>query len=245
MHEEAKHFLEYCINHMEINDYVTTLNVLDCGAGDINGNNRYLFKNTDKVTFNYIGVDIQQNTNVDIIAKIHELEYTEYFDIIISSECFEHDMYYEKSIKNIMKMLKTFGLFIFTCASYGRPEHGTYKTSPQDSLTTTINNDEWGNYYKNLIHMDFYEIEEFNNMISFNFFYNKKSKDLYFYGTKDFDDESHIIYNQNIYISNTHDMDYGYNDKNIMQLIPSLTYILESISGESYPLIKLCQGVLY
>ena len=33
-------------------------------------------------------------------------------------------------------MLKKDGLFFFTCASTGRPEHGTRRTSPQDSYGT-------------------------------------------------------------------------------------------------------------
>ena len=63
--------------------------VVDIGSLDINGNNRYLFEN-----YEYIGVDVGHAPNVDIISKGHEFKSDKLFDIVISSECFEHDMYY-------------------------------------------------------------------------------------------------------------------------------------------------------
>lgn len=153
--------------------------VLDIGSLDINGNNRYLFTNNT-----YIGVDVGFGPNVDVVCKGHEFASDELFDIVISSECFEHDMYYEDTIKNCIKLTKPNGLFTFTCASTGRAEHGTRRTKPQDA--PLLNNiDEWGDYYKNLTEDDiknifnpdelFHEYEFINNPIDF---------DLYFWGIK-------------------------------------------------------------
>lgn len=66
------------------------VNVLDVGSLDINGNNQYLFTNA-----NYLGLDIGPGPNVDIIKPVHifayQLQYHEYFDVIISTEMLEHD----------------------------------------------------------------------------------------------------------------------------------------------------------
>lgn len=157
--------------------------VLDCGSLDINGNNRYLFNQCE-----YLGIDVGKGKNVDIVVPIHEFSYpNESFDTIISTECFEHDMYYEKSLQNICRLLKSGGLFLFTCATTGRPEHGTLRTTPENSpLTSNIS--EWSNYYKNLEEKDIrraINVEEI--FLSFEFSLKKSVKDpddLYFWGIK-------------------------------------------------------------
>jgi SAM-dependent methyltransferase len=146
-HKEQK---DYCVSIMrKYPSHFQEKNVLDCGSLDINGNNRYLFTNC-----NYLGIDIGQGKNVDIATPIHEFNYPdESFDTIISTECFEHDMHYEKSLKNICRLLKSGGLFIFTCATINRPEHGTLRSEIISSpLTSAIS--EWSNYYKNLTEND-------------------------------------------------------------------------------------------
>ena len=47
-------------------------------------------------------------------------------------------------------MLKPGGLFTFTCASTGRPEHGTRRTSSSVSYGTVANIEDMQDYYKNL-----------------------------------------------------------------------------------------------
>ena len=96
---------------------------MDIGSLDINGNTRFLFED-----FEYTGVDIGEGPNVDVVSKGHEFK-SERFDIVISTECFEHDMYYKETLKNCVKLCKAGGMFIFTCASTGRAEHGTARTS--------------------------------------------------------------------------------------------------------------------
>jgi hypothetical protein len=153
--------------------------VLDIGSLDINGNNRYLFNN-----YKYIGVDVGPGKNVDVISKGHEYNSDELYDIVISTECFEHDMYYVETIKNCIRLTKPNGLFTFTCASTGRAEHGTKRTKPQDA-PLILELGEWGDYYKNLTEQDIREIFNPEELFSeFYFEYNPNAFDLYFWGIK-------------------------------------------------------------
>ena len=154
--------------------------VLDVGSLDINGNNLYLFDEC-----HYWGIDLSVGKNVDLAVKGHELALPdESIDVIISTECFEHDPFYALTIQNIIRMLKPGGLFLFTCATTGRPEHGTQKTTPQDAPFVQSLGD-WADYYKNLEEKD---IRDFLNVEStfesFEFSIEQESHDLYFWGVK-------------------------------------------------------------
>ena len=88
--------------------YFTGKKVLDIGSLDINGNNRFFIDSC-----NYIGLDVGDGPNVDVVQVAHLYDAPdEVFDLIISTEVFEHDMFYEKSIQNIIRMLKPGGYFI-------------------------------------------------------------------------------------------------------------------------------------
>lgn len=154
--------------------------VLDCGSLDINGNNRFMFPN-----FEYIGIDVAEGKNVDIICPIHEYdEKDESFDAIVSTECFEHDMFYEKSLQNIVRLLKSGGIFVFTCATTGRPVHGTATTNPHLS---PLLQGEWANYYKNITADDVRKAIDVENIFSeYEFIVSHEARmdDLYFYGIK-------------------------------------------------------------
>jgi hypothetical protein len=80
------------------------------------------------------------------------------------------------------RMVKPNGLVVMTCATTGRPEHGTSRTTPNDSpLTTNIGWD----YYKNLTEEDFRNKLDIDNMFStYKFEVESANKDLYFYGFK-------------------------------------------------------------
>ena len=120
--------------------------VLDIGSLDLNGSNRFLFEDC-----NYIGIDVGEGKNVDVASPGNTYDGPDnYFDIIISTEVFEHDMYYKDTIKNSMRMLKPGGMFLFTCAANGRPEHGTRRTSVWDAPLLGEVSEEWSDYYKNL-----------------------------------------------------------------------------------------------
>ena len=127
-------------------------------------------------------VDIGEGPNVDVVSKGHEFKSEKRFDIVISTECFEHDMYYKETLKNCVKLCKAGGMFIFTCASTGRAEHGTARTSVGDA---PLLKGEWSNYYKNLTEQDIRDVLNIEGIFSdFQFYYESNHKDLYFWGIK-------------------------------------------------------------
>lgn len=179
MHIQAKQFTQFIKKIFP--DYFVNKIVLDVGSGDINGNNRHLFDNCE-----YNGNDVIQAENVTIVSKTKDLPFDDnYFDTIVSTECFEHDPEYSSSINKIYKMLKPNGLFFFTCASTGRAEHGTSRTSPDQSYGTIGNLQDMCDYYKNLTEIDLNNVLELNKLFSvWDTYYNRQSKDLYFVGIK-------------------------------------------------------------
>ena len=179
MHDQAKDFTIFV--KQILSDYFINKRVLDIGSGDINGNNRFLFENCD-----YDGNDVIQANNVTIVSKTKDLPFTDNtFDTIISTECFEHDPEYKESFIKIYNILKPDGLFCFTCASTGRGEHGTKRTTPQDSYGTIGNLADMSDYYKNLTEIDLDEVLKLNELFSvWDTYYNSNSKDLYFVGIK-------------------------------------------------------------
>lgn len=155
--------------------YFANAIVLDIGSGDVNGNNKLFFKDSF-----IVGVDVALGPNVDIIDGAQNLKFRDsFFDTIISTECWEHNPQWAESMKNAIRMLKHNGLFLFTCATTGRPEHGTSASKPYQSFATRIGID----YYKNLTEEDIRKainIEENFEMFEF----STKAQDLYFWGIK-------------------------------------------------------------
>jgi SAM-dependent methyltransferase len=180
MHEEARRFTLFVKNVFPLS-FVGNKRVLDVGSGDINGNNRFLFENCE-----YHGNDVIAAPNVTIVSKTKDLPFSrESFDTIISTECFEHDPEYRESFAKIYELLKPGGLFAFTCASTGRPEHGTRQTTAGDSYGSIGQLADMQDYYKNLTIEDIAAIHPLDDVfITWDSYYNNVSKDLYFLGVK-------------------------------------------------------------
>jgi SAM-dependent methyltransferase len=179
MHVQAREFTIF-VKSILIEFFVNKC-VLDVGSGDINGNNRFLFENCE-----YVGNDVIQAPNVTIVSKTKDLPFCDgFFDTVVSSECFEHDPEYKESLLKIYELLKPDGLFFFTCASTGRAEHGTKRTTPHDSYGTIGNLTDMSDYYKNLSEFDLNDVLNLNTLFSgWNTYYNSQSHDLYFVGIK-------------------------------------------------------------
>jgi SAM-dependent methyltransferase len=179
MHRQARHFLEFIKKYFP--EFLQNKVVLDVGSGDINGNNQWIFSNCQ-----YIGNDVFSAPNVSIVSKTSELPFeNDTFDSIVSSECFEHDPEYIKSFQKILAMLKPGGLFFFTCATIGRGEHGTIRTTPKDSYGTIGKVEGWTNYYKNVSLEDLDRAVNLNeNFSQWKAYYNPPSGDIYFWGIK-------------------------------------------------------------
>jgi hypothetical protein len=156
-------------------EYFNDVSVIEIGSLNINGTIRD-FYNSNK----YIGIDLQAGPGVDMILEGQNVKLPDNsFDVAASAECFEHNPFWKETFLNMYRMASKF--VIITCASDGRGEHGTTRTSPQDSPFTL----EW-DYYKNLNEQDFKN--EFNLDLMFSeyeFSYNANSCDLYFWGVKD------------------------------------------------------------
>jgi SAM-dependent methyltransferase len=203
MHPEAVDFLLFV--KKIFNEFFIEKMVLDVGSGDINGNNKFLFENCE-----YNGNDVIQAPNVTIVSKTKDLPFSDNtFDTIISTECFEHDPEYKESFVKIYNMLKPGGLFCFTCASTGRPEHGTRRTTPNDSYGTIGNLEDMSDYYKNLTEIDLNDVLSLHSMFSvWDTYYNYSSCDLYFVGIKKGDCTLNTLekYVNNCIINTTHNI---------------------------------------
>lgn len=148
--------------------------VLEVGSLNINGTVRIFFDDCD-----YLGIDLGPGKDVDLVTPAHGLESpNNVFDTVISCECFEHDQFWRQSFQRMYDVLKPQGLFIFSCATTGRPEHGTTRTSPADAPFTN-------DYYRNLTAYDFASAFDLKNMFSEHEFSTCDfPADLYFYGVK-------------------------------------------------------------
>lgn len=132
MHKEQTSYVK-----KQLTKYKPYGNVVEIGSKDINGNNRAFLGDV-----NYIGLDLSAGPNVDVVAHFADTSYKN-LDMIISTEALEHDCRWFETLQNIYKSLKKGGVAIITAAGYGRPEHGTRRSHPQDSPDTT-------DYYRNI-----------------------------------------------------------------------------------------------
>src|ERR687887_463605 len=100
------------------------LSVLDIGGRNLNGTTRILFPNAKP----YHVIDILPGDGVDIVTDAGTWEPVfsdgvseDGYDLILSTETFEHAQNWEDIIATAYKALRPGGMFIFTCAGPGRP----------------------------------------------------------------------------------------------------------------------------
>jgi outer membrane protein assembly factor BamD (BamD/ComL family) len=175
MHWEAFSFFD----EIHLSSLIETENpsVLDIGSYDVNGCLRGLISSP-----NYVGLDLMAGPNVDAVASGADYTSSSKFELTLSCECFEHNPHYMETFENMVRLTKPGGLVVFTCATTGREEHGTARTTPYSSIAS---NETYGNYYKNLTKSDFaadYLQAHFSEWL---FFTNHFSSDLYFIGHRD------------------------------------------------------------
>jgi len=176
MHKEQIDFCKYVSKKFP--KYFLNKKVLDVGSLDINGSNKIFFRNSK-----YIGLDIGPGKNVDIVGFAHK--HKDFYDVIISTEMLEHDLYYKKSLLTILDNLKNDGLLVMTWAAPGRAEHGTIKVAKNTSPLTVNMGEEWANYYNPISMIEFNDIMDINNNFKYySFIVNNQHHDIYFYGIK-------------------------------------------------------------
>ncbi len=102
----------------------TSGRVVEFGAQDLGqGSPRSLFPFAQ-----YTGVDLVAGPGVDVVADAADWEPDIThppgpYDVAISAEMFEHSEQWREVLKTARKALKFRGVFVVTCASYGRKPH--------------------------------------------------------------------------------------------------------------------------
>lgn len=155
-------------------EFFQDVSVIEIGSLNINGSIREFYSNC-----NYLGVDVAPGKDVDLVVSGHELKFPNgSFSVAASAECFEHNPHWKETFNNMYEIASDF--VIFSCASDGRPEHGTARSEPEASPFTI----GW-DYYRNLNRVDFTSNFNIESMFKEHyFFHNRTSKDLYFWGLK-------------------------------------------------------------
>lgn len=178
-HQEQRDFFIGIKNRFPM--FFSAVKVLDIGSLDINGNNHHLFTDID-----YTGIDVAEGKNVNIISLCHKYDAPDYsFDVIISNDCFEHDMFWQQSFPNIVRMLRSGGLFLFTCKTTGSGEHGTLRSDGGFSSPLTATFPEWANYYRNITEEDIRSVIDVDRIFAqYEFSINNDAFDIRFWGIK-------------------------------------------------------------
>lgn len=171
-HIQQRQFIQKTKDHFP--ECFNDVSVLEVGSLNINGTVRDFFN-----AKSYLGIDLIEGKDVDMVISGNEINHPdESYDTVISTECFEHDKHWKETFANMYRMTKKGGMVIFTCASDGRHEHGTTRTTPADSPATT-------DYYENRNANDFWMNFDIKGMFTkFLFEYNPVTCDLYFWGIK-------------------------------------------------------------
>lgn len=173
MHTAVKKFIKEV--RQEVPYKFRLRHVLEVGSHNINGSPRKYF------WFNksYTGVDISYGKGVNIVGRLSELngKLKYFYGVVISTEMLEHDRDWIESLKIMYDKLENNGLLIITCAGPNRKEHGTARTSSNDSPDTT-------DYYRNITIPDFESVLPSRLFGLYVLQYARGCNDLQFYGIK-------------------------------------------------------------
>jgi SAM-dependent methyltransferase len=136
--------------------------VLEVGSLDINGSVRPFFSEGS-----YLGLDVGPGPGVDLVCGGQDYGGADAsFDVVCSFEAMEHNPHWEATFANMLRLVRPGGMVLMTCATRGRPEHGTTRTNPADSpLTIGIGWD----HYRNLTARDFAQAFDLRQLFSRHF----------------------------------------------------------------------------
>jgi SAM-dependent methyltransferase len=161
-----------------LNQFFRHSKVLEIGSLDIEGSVRGLFEECD-----YVGIDVGAGKGVDVVCEGQKYDAPDgSFDVVICCEAMEHNPYWAETFRNMIRLCRPGGLVVMTCATIGRPEHGTSSNGPDASpLTVALG---W-NHYKNLTAEDFRGAADLQSLYStYRFWTNWNHFDLLFLGIK-------------------------------------------------------------
>ena len=172
-HPQQRLFVESVKNHFLPN----LSSVLEIGSYDVNGVVRNILE--CPTIDQYIGLDLVEGPGVDIVCNASEYNSPHLSELVLSCECFEHNPFWLKTFVNMIANCKSTGIVVFTCATRGRLEHGTSRTTPSDSPGTS---EAGWNHYRNISKADF-PISLLNKSFKeYSFFHCSYHSDLYFIG---------------------------------------------------------------
>ena len=93
--------------------------VLEVGSFDVCGNPRHHFADSGRFP-KYIGIDMREGPCVDLVMNCHELDFPPgEFDVIVDAERLEHDCEFQKSYRELFRVLRPGGHAIITTRSWG------------------------------------------------------------------------------------------------------------------------------
>jgi len=147
--------------------------VLEIGSLDINGSARSFFTDCD-----YTGIDVAPGPGVDAVRGGHDFDAPDgTFDVILSTETMEHNPFWVDTVRNMFRLCRTGGIVVISCASLGRPEHGTARSNPESSpLTVGLGWD----YYRNVSEAEMRSaVANCANRALVRYWTNWRSHDLY------------------------------------------------------------------
>jgi SAM-dependent methyltransferase len=175
-HPEQLAFFQAVVHRNQA--FLANAAVMEIGSYDVNGSIRKVFEGAAQ----YVGVDLTVGPGVDLVSYGHEVDHPDgTYDLTVSSECFEHDPHWRDTFANMARLTRGGGLVVFTCASHGRPEHGTRRSDVSDSPGTQA---ESMDYYRNLIAADFDQLPLHQWFSEWRFWYMPTTFDLYFAGLR-------------------------------------------------------------
>ena len=97
--------------------------IIDFGSLDVNGSLKFIFEGA-----NYIGIDQEKGPNVDLVCSNDNIPFKDnYFDVVLSSSCLEHDECFWMTFLEMCRVLKPGG-FIYI----NTPSSGYYHSYPVD-----------------------------------------------------------------------------------------------------------------
>lgn len=175
MHWQAYSYVQIVKSFLP--QYFYQTKAVEFGSACVNYSISELFENPA----DYFGVDLTSGQGVNIVCDAKTVNLGTGFDVVVSCECFEHNPHFLGSFENMVKHAREGGLVLFTCATTGRAEHGTSRTTPEQSPGTRAVG--W-DYYKNVVEQDFPK-DFLQSVFEYHaFFTNTVSQDLYFIGIK-------------------------------------------------------------